>query len=591
MSDEARARTREGIGYYHQGRLAEAAWCFEEALRLAPDDAHGYNNLANIYLFQGRFEDAIANYRRALEMLPSNPDFYNHLSYAYSKYNMGKEAEQCARYALSLKPSFPEAYNHLAIALGILERYDEAEACYLEALRLAPGFAQAYSNLAQVKILQHQHDEAFKFAERAIQLDPNLAEAYATLAGVYVHHNMTPEAEAAAEQALRINPRLPDGHYHLATIRLKQDRIDEAVRMCREMLAAMPDQVNMEYVLGMAAMKENRLDDALAHFNKLLEKKPNDAQVHFNRALIWLVQGKYEEGWPEYEWRWKWPEFYIRPMTKPMWDGSSLEGKSIVLNSEQGMGDTFQFIRYAPLVQERGATVVLACPGRMMNLLSRCRGIDRFLAQETLTEVFDEHMPLMSLPSAFKASLATVPADIPYVFADPALEKSWRDELTTETGFRVGLAWQGNPQHPDDRHRSMPLEKFAPLARVPGVCLYSLQKGPGEDQTANAPFDIVDLAPRLDNSTGAFMDTAAVIKNLDLVITSDSAIAHLAGALGAPVWVALQYAPDFRWLLDRQDSPWYPTMRLFRQSRRGQWEDVFERIGEALAGEMQKRRS
>lgn len=591
MNDDVRTYTREGIALYQQGRLDEAAWYFEQAVRLAPEDGHGFNNLANIYLFQERYDEAIANYRHALGLLPDNPEFYNHLSYAYSKSGKGQEAEECARQALQLRPSYPEAHNHLGIALGILERLDEAEASYLEAIRLAPGFAQAFSNLAQLHILQHRHDDAFNRAERAVQLDPNMAEAYSTLAAVYLHHNMVPEAEAATEQALRLNPRLADAHHHLATVRLKQDKPEEAVRICRDFLAFKPDHVSMEYVLGMVGMKENRLDDALLSFNKLLDKKPSDAQVHFNRALIWLVQGNFEQGWPEYNWRWKWPEFYIRPMTKPMWDGSSLEGKMIVLTAEQGMGDTLQFVRYAPLVKERGGTVMLACQAGLVNLLSRCRGIDSVIAQEALTEIFDEHIPLLSLPNVFKTTIATIPAEIPYIIADPDLECAWRDEIAAQPGFRVGLAWQGNPKHPDDRHRSMPLAQFAPLARVPGTRFFSLQKGPGQDQTAAAPLEIVDLAPRLDESTGSFMDTAAVMKSLDLVITSDSAVAHLAGALGVPVWVALQFAPDFRWLLDRADSPWYPTMRLFRQSRRGHWEDVFERIAEALADHVRTRTS
>ena len=281
--------------------------------------------------------------------------------------------------------------------------------------------------------------------------------------------------------------------------------------------------------------------------------------------------------------RWKCKHQVVKPSQRPYWDGFPLAGKTILLCAEQGLGDTLQFIRYAPMVKSKGATVIMACAGPMINLLSRCEGIDRFLPREGELPDVDTHIPLLNLPTLFGTTLENLPNKVPYLFADDDLIAQWRRELTVFPGFKVGIAWKGNSKHPFDRYRSIPLTQFAPLAQ-PDVHLLSLQKGVGTEQLQDivGRFEVTDLGCRLDETAGAFMDTAAVMKNLDLVITTDTATAHLAGGLGVPVWVALPYVPDWRWLLDRDDSPWYPTMRLFRQSKPGKWEDVFTNIAAEL---------
>jgi hypothetical protein len=273
-----------------------------------------------------------------------------------------------------------------------------------------------------------------------------------------------------------------------------------------------------------------------------------------------------------------------RNFPQPQWDGSPLEGRTILIHAEQGLGDTIQFIRYAPLVKRRGGTVIVECQPVLSQLLAGCPGIDRLIAQGSPLPAFDVHVPLLSLPRIFGTTLADVPAEVPYLFADAALIERWRDELAGVPGVKIGIAWQGNTRFPADCMRSIPLTHFAPLAQVDGVRLFSLQKGPGREQLAAtaAYLPVIDLADRLDEKAGGFMDTAAVVKNLDLIITSDTAIAHLAGALGVPVWVGLALGADWRYLLGREDSPWYPTMRLFRQTRLGDWDGVFERIASEL---------
>jgi hypothetical protein len=290
--------------------------------------------------------------------------------------------------------------------------------------------------------------------------------------------------------------------------------------------------------------------------------------------------GDYERGWPEYEWRWKHKRAPKRAFHEPLWDGSDLHGRTILLTAEQGLGDMLQFIRYAPMVKDRGGTVVLACPAIMLPVLSRCRGIDRFVSEGEPLPAFDVQAPLMSLPAIFKTTLATIPACVPYVFCDPGLVERWQRELSRWDVFKVGIAWQGNPFHRWGHHRSFGLAPLASLARLDGVRLFSLQRvhGLNELEVSVSQLPIETFGPEFDVSSGAFMDTMAVMRQLDLVVTPDTALAHLAGALGVPVWIPLSVIADWRWMVGRSDSPWYPTMRLFRQTELGNWLPVFEQI-------------
>jgi hypothetical protein len=279
------------------------------------------------------------------------------------------------------------------------------------------------------------------------------------------------------------------------------------------------------------------------------------------------------------------------PWKQPLWDGSSLEGRTILLQREQGLGDILQFIRYAPLVKARGGRVLFVGPKRMLPILRGCAGIDEFCAEGDPLRPFDVYAPLMSLPGILGTELDSIPAEVPYLAADEALVAKWRQALDgEESALRIGINWQGNTDYSGDRYRSIPLAEFAPLAAVDGVRLFSLQCGAGVEQLAQAPFAARDLGSTLDEADRAFCETAAIVANLDLVITSDTALAHLAGALAARVWTAIPFAPDSRWMLERADSPWYPTMRLFRQQTRGDWAGVFRRMAEELAGGAAKRR-
>jgi hypothetical protein len=336
---------------------------------------------------------------------------------------------------------------------------------------------------------------------------------------------------------------------------------------------------------GLFLWKQGKFEEAHQSLAEAIRLQPDYAFARLNRAQVWLQQGDFERGWLEYEARLKHPLFRLPgPPGIPIWDGSNPVGKTILLRAEQGFGDTLQFIRFAILVKRMGARVVLECQKALFQLLQSYVGVDELIARGSPLPPVDLYAPLMSLPYLLRTTIDAIPQEIPYLFADRESIARWRSEFPKDGQFRIGIVWQGNPNFSDDAFRSIPLMKFLGLTRLPGVRLYALQKGPGRDQLTEKRVSdaLVDLGPRLDENTGAFIDTAAVMCVLDLIISIDSACAHLAGALGVPIWLPAYYVSDWRWLNDREDSPWYPTLRLFRQPRMGDWDSVIESMAERI---------
>jgi hypothetical protein len=321
----------------------------------------------------------------------------------------------------------------------------------------------------------------------------------------------------------------------------------------------------------------------LAWCDKLGRLYPDLAELHANRGMALLLKGDFDQGWPEYEWRMRSVEWAaaVPTLPIPLWDGGLLRGKTILLRAEQGFGDTLQFIRFAPLVKGRGGRVLFECPGPLRRVLAGVSGVDQFVETGARPPGVDVLAHLLSLPGLLGTTPNNIPAAIPYLHADPERVAAWKEELASHPGLKIGITWQGNPAFKGDRRRSFALKRFAPVARLEGVRLFSLQKGFGIEQLEQSedPLPVESLGPRLDD----FVETAAVIKNLDLVISPDTAVAHLAGALGVPVWVTLPFTPDWRWMRERTDTPWYPTMRLFRQSAPGDWHGMFETIAAEVA--------
>ena len=434
-------------------------------------------------------------------------------------------------------------------------RLQAAEQIYRQILAIEPNHADAINLLGVIASQVGQHDAAIDYIQRAIGLNGNAAGFHNNLGEVY--------------HSLR--------------------RLPEAVACYRRVVELTPGDATAQNNLGIALNEQGKLDEAAACYRRAIALKPDLADAHWNQSLLWLLTGDFQRGWAEYEWRWKANACQRRDFSQALWDGQPLEGRNILLHAEQGLGDAIQFVRYAPLVKQRGGVVVVECPRPLVPLLASCEGIARLVGRGDELPAFDVQAPLLSLPGIFRTSLRDMPATIPYLFADPGLVQRWRQELGHITGFKVGIAWQGNAKHRLDRDRSIPLACFEPLARYSGVQLLSLQKGAGVEQLPEVTkrFPVMELGSRLED----FMDTAAVLANLDLLVTCDTAVAHLAGALGVPVWVALPLVPDWRWRLDRSDSPWYPTMRLFRQESRGDWQGVFQKIAVAIGEQVASRAS
>jgi tetratricopeptide (TPR) repeat protein len=572
-----------GIAQRAAGQAEQAVASYREALRLRPAFIEVWNNLGNALVNLGRLDEAVAAFDQVLRLRPEFAEAHNNLGAALRQ--QGKWAEAAARYqyALRLRPNYSEAHNNLGDALLGLGRMEEAAESYRRALQLRPNFPEALTNLGNVLTQLGRPDEALAAHREALRLRPGYADAYSNLGNTLFAQRCFPEAETCYHDALRLKPDYAEAHHNLGTALAEQGRLAEADACYRKALRLKPDYTDAAGNLATALIAQGEVEEALAVYDRMLADQPDSPTLHMSRALVLLGMGRWEQGWKEYEWRWRTPEFGGMPFSQPLWDGSEMPGRTLLVHTEQGLGDTILAVRYVPLVKRRsGATVVFACPKALLRLLGDFPGADRIVEQGVALPDFDCHAPLLSLPGIFRTTPDSVPAEAPYLHADGALVEQWGRELPVGRDFKVGIAWQGNPRFPADRWRSIPLARFAPLAAVEGVRLYSLQKGHGSEQLREIPFPVVDLGPRLDETAGAFMDTAAVLKNLDLLIAADTAAIHLAGALGVPVWLAQSFAAHWVWLRDREDSPWYPSVRIFRQKTYGNWEEVFARMATEL---------
>ncbi len=444
------------------------------------------------------------------------------------------------------------------------------------ALAADPRSAAAHYALGRVHEARGDLATAESSYRSSLALDPLHARAHNNLGGVLHMQGRLAEALACYRRALELDPALPEAAHNYASIARDARALDNAAEGYRALLARNPGDADAWTNLGNALRELDRHDEALQAFSRALELDPAHAEAHFSSAFVFLLRGDYARGWKEYEWRWRRPieAALLERFGAPIWDGRTLQGGCILLHAEQGLGDTLQFARYAPLVAARCREVVLECQPELAGLMRGVAGIARVISRGDALPRFDAHAPLLSLPAIFGTNLETIPWNGPYIRTAPA-------NLPPE-GPRVGLAWAGRPEQWDDRKRSLTLERLAPLAKVPGVSWFSLQKGEAAAAAANPPpgMHLADLGPRIKD----FSDTASFVSALDLVVTVDTSVAHLAGAMGARTWVLVAHAPDWRYHLAREDNPWYPGMRLFRQPRDGDWDGAIAALRDALRG-------
>lgn len=490
------------------------------------------------------------------------------------------QAATILRQVLQVVPDEPWALRTLAMLVAEDRSFDEAVELLRRASSAAPDDVHALHNLAVVLRQARRYAESREVCQRALSLQPAMPELYNNLALTLKDAGDDEQALVAFDQALHLNPAYADAHYNRANLLVRMYRLNDAEHSFRRAMELAPADWQAPNNLGNILQLQGRLDEAAVAFELALRLQPRAAEVHRNRALLRLLTGDYAAGWPEYEWRFRMAGAGKLPAHRPPWRGESLAGRTILLVAEQGLGDTLQFIRYSAPLSAKGARVLVDVPPKMYALLRTVPGVTG-VGGADLSD-YDCFAPLLSLPALFGTTLETIPWSGAYLKADTCRIESWRQKLAAQPGYKIGIAWQGNPDFPGDHYRSAPLAMFAPLAALPDVTLVSLQKGPGSEQVRTAGFRVVELRD-FDTGADAFADAAAVIQSLDLVLTSDTAIAHLAGALAAPCWLALQFSANWRWLTGRDDSPWYPSLRLFRQRQFHEWADVFARMTAELA--------
>jgi tetratricopeptide (TPR) repeat protein len=577
-----------GIALGQQGQIDLALLRFEQAIALNPDLADARNNLGNLLRQQGKLDQATTQFQQVIALRPDYAPAHNTLGTIF--FEQGKLDQAAAQFeqAIALRPEYAEAHFNLGNVVGQQGQLEPAIARFEQAIALRPDYPEALNILGTVYWHQNKFDKAHARLEQAIALRPEYTEAHYNLGNVLLSQNKFDEAAIRFERALALRPDYAEAHNKLGTICWHQSKFDQAAARYARAIAARPTYAEAYNNLGSILHEQLKLTEARQVFQRLEALEPGSPFAQFGLGIGYLVEGDYERGWRAFEGRRHLPGLSANPGF-PLWRGEPLAGRSLLLLAEDGLGDTIQFVRYARTMKRLGARVVLACPAALGRLLASNTDLDELFILGTAEELprCDFYLPLLSAPGALGTNASTIPCDIPYLSADPKLMEQWRREFAAIEGFKIGIVWQGSRNYFLDRWRSIPLAQFAPLARLPDVRLISLQKGLGPEQFAGIDFPVIDLSNRLDEAAGPFMDTAAVIQNLDLVITADTAVGHLAGALGAPVWIALPFSTDWRWLLNREDSPWYPSVRLFRQTKIGEWPDVFERMAKAV----QERRS
>jgi tetratricopeptide (TPR) repeat protein len=500
------------------------------------------------------------------------------------QYHQGSDlarAEPLYRQILQSDPNHVSVLNNLAALLLKRGQLDEAIACLRLALRVQPDYAMGHINLGNALKDRGQWSEAVQSYRQAARIAPHMPEAHYNLGNALLEEGNFVEAGAAFRQALLINPDHAETHYNLGNALGCQGLLAEASASYRQAIRLRPNYVDAHINLGNVLKDQRRFAEGTECYRQAMrvaaESDAGQRMALWNLSCLRLLLGDYEGAWPGYEQRWTEHGSEQGLFQQPRW-----HGKNVLVTSEHAFGDTIQFARYLPLIQREGGNVFLGCHPALFGLMTGILGAHKVVPARGPWPPSDIHIQLLSLPGIFGTTLATVPAEVPYLKPDSQRVVHWSHEISSGASgseLKIGIVWQGSMTIKGDR-RSCSLSQFEGLAQVPGVRLVSLQVGPGTEQIASFPFPVMDLGSHFDRNSLA--DLAAAMVNLDLIITVDTAAAHLAGALAVPVWTLLSYVPDWRWLLDREDSPWYPTMRLFRQNHWGDWSDVFERIAAAF---------
>jgi tetratricopeptide (TPR) repeat protein len=613
----------EGLARHQAGRLAEAEQIYRQILAVSPDHFDSRQLLGAIFLQRGNHPEALQHIELSLKRSPDNAFVRNNHGIVLQELKRFQEALASFERAIVLRPDYADAHSNRGNVLKALLRFDEALASYDRALALRPDFAEAHSNRGAVLCELNRLEEALASSERALKLRPNFAEAHCNRANALRKLKRLDEALAGYDRALSLKADYAEAHSNRGAALHDLYRFEEALASYDTALAQRPDfaealsnrgnalqelkrfeeavedyeRANLLQNIaevhsncGNALTELRRFGEALVSFDRAIAGRPVLAEAHFNAALCLLLTGELRRGWQKYEWRWQTEQLRgtDRQFDQPQWTGlEDIAGRTVLLHAEQGFGDTLQFCRYAPRVAARGARVILEVQKPLVALMRTLAGDIDIIAKGDPLPTFDLHCPLLSLPLAFNTELDTIPGETPYLSAVPAKSGAWRARLGPRKRPRIGLVWAGDPRkqlpnaHLIDRQRSVAFDMLVPLFDLADCEFVSLQKGEQAVEQLRASVfrhHVIDWSDNFHD----FSDTAALIDNLDLVIAVDTAVAHLAGALGKPLWLLNRYNTCWRWLLDRDDSPWYPAARLFRQDETRDWDPVIGRVAAAL---------
>jgi len=597
-------------------QFKEALKGLDKAIMLQPKNAAFHSNRGNVLKEMEHYAEALKSYDRAIALLPDFADAHSNRALVLNRLQRFEEALASCGRALASNPASAEAHNNHGFALRGLNRFAEALESYERALALNPDFAAALTNRGVVLVQLARYEEALASLSQAVALQPALAEAYGHRGLALRGLERNEEALASYDAGLALQPDLPALHEGRAQTLVKLKHYREALTSAEWAVAAMPNNITARNAAAAAHHQLGNYAQALAHYDRILaldpadaviyndrgvtltslhrrdaaladydratQLKPDYADAHWNKSLCHLLFGEFEQAWPLYEWRWQTEMFLpvARNFEQPLWLGKEpIAGKTILIYPEQGFGDFIQCARYVPLLEEMGAQVVLETYGAFLTLMRSLTPHATLVAHGEALPPFDIHCPIMSLPLAFGTRADTVPHNAPYLAADPIRQAVWKAKLGPKTRPRIGLVWSGSSAHGNDHNRSIALATLAPLLKLP-LEFHALQKEFRADEQA-----MLARLPSLHTHADAlqeFADTAALMAEMDMVVSVDTSAAHLAGALGKPVWLLLPSAPDYRWMLGREDSPWYPSMRLFRQPETGDWPSVIDRVIEGL---------
>jgi tetratricopeptide (TPR) repeat protein len=587
---------------HNQNKTEEALIYYQKAVELNPFLSEAYNNIAIIYKDMGKYDEAEAAFKKAVKVRPDNMNAMSNLSDLKLSQDSSSEYREALEFynkrefsaakdillkLLGNKPGSVDLLNSLGIVLFKLEEYKDAAEYFDKVISFNCNIAEAHYNSGVCR--QHLMDNAKALEEykKAIELKPDYVEAFNNLGLIYKNLKNYDEAERCYRQVLKYDPEHCQGIINLGGIKLDTDYFNEALDYFNRAISLLlRDNKNNGFLsvaytnVGVVNYRGRNINEAVKYFTKAIELNNNNFIAHYNKAEVLLISGQYEEGWREYEWRVERKEFGKRKCKISFTREHDLRGKRILVYAEQGLGDAIQFIRYLPMLKEKGCYIIFECMKELHNMLPS--GYYDEIIERNTDEVpdikYDYEVPLLSLPLYFNTEINTIPVKFPYLKVNESTKKKWSGILNSDDQIKVGVVWAGSPKHFNDRHRSVRLSRFMSLLSVKGIRLYSIQRGFPSIQAKDYQLLITDLNDGMKN----FEDLAAVVDNLDLIITVDTSAAHLAGALGKETWLLLSYLADWRWLLDTSTSPWYPTIKLYRQTILDDWDQVFSRLKKDL---------